>query len=114
MANPHRGQVPLQVGGTTYTLCLSANALCELEDYTGETVGAITEKLNGSSVGMKTIRALVWAALQDHHPEVDIKAAGNIITLAGMNACMEAIGKAFEYAFPAAEASDRPTKARAE
>lgn len=112
MANPHRGQVSLVAGDATYKLCFSANALCELEDLTGETVGAITEKLNGAGASMTLIRALVWAALQDHHPEVDIKAAGNIITLAGMAACMEAIGKAFELAFPAVE-DDRPTKAKA-
>lgn len=110
MANPHRGQVPLVAGDTTYTLCLSTNALCELEDITGETVTQVTEKLNGAGASMKLIRALVWAGLQDHHPDVDVKAAGKIISQAGMVACMEAIGKAFELALPAV-GGDHPTKA---
>lgn len=111
MANAVRGQVSLEAGGTTYTLCLSTNALCELEDATGESVAAITERMNGSGVHMKTVRVLVWAALQDHHPDIDLKGAGNVITAAGMKATMEAVGKAFELAFPVAEDDGRPTKA---
>lgn len=111
MANPHRGQVSLVAGDATYTLSFSANALCELEDATGETVAQITRKLNDSDgASMKLVRSLVWAALQDHHPEVDLKKAGRIITDAGMVATMEAIGRAFELAFPAQE-GDRPTTA---
>lgn len=114
MANPHRGQVSLKAGDTIYTLSLSANAICELEDHTGREIGDIASALNGS-VGMKMVRALVWAALQDHHPEIDIKGAGNVITAAGMHACMEAIGAAFQRAFPDVEGDDaRPPKAKAE
>jgi len=112
MANPHRGQVPLQAVGTTYTLCLSTNAMCELEGLTGEAIGTLAEKMNGDSVRMTDVRALVWAALQDHHPDADLKEAGNIITLAGMPATMEAVGRAFELAFPAVEDDgSRPPKA---
>jgi len=114
MANPHRGEVSLKAGDTTYTLSLSANAICELEDHTGRDIGDIASSLNGN-VAMKLVRALVWAALQDHHPDMDIKGAGRVITEAGMPACMEAIGVAFQRAFPdAEEGSARPPKAKVE
>ncbi|TXM55641.1 GTA-gp10 family protein, partial [Methylobacterium sp. WL120] len=32
MANRRRGEVPLDLGGTRYTLCLTLGALAELED----------------------------------------------------------------------------------
>lgn len=112
MANPHRGQVALKAGDATYTLCLSANAICELEDHTGRSISEIATSLNGNNVGMKTVRALVWAALQDHHPDVDLKEAGRIITDAGMAETMEAVGNAFSLAFPEGDGGSRPPKAK--
>jgi len=100
MANVHRGQVSLAVGDTTYTLSLSTNALCDLEDLFGKNVTEVAALLGADNVSMKTVRGMFWAALQDHHPDVDLKGAGRIITDAGMPAAMEAIGKAFKAAFP--------------
>jgi len=114
MANAVRGQVSLKAGDTTYTLSLSANAICELEDATGKDISDIAEAFNKGSVSMKSIRSLVWAALQDQHHEIDLKGAGDVITAAGMARCVEAIGHAFKAAFPEAEGSgSRPPKAKA-
>lgn len=115
MANAVKGQVSLKASDTIYTLCLSANAMCELEELTGETIGSLAVKMDGEAVRMTHVRALMWAALQDHHPEIDIKGAGRIITEAGMSACMEAIGMAFQRAFPDVEepGSPNPRKAKA-
>lgn len=115
MANAVRGQVSLKAGDTIYTLCLSANAMCSLEEHAGRDIGEIASSLNDKGVSMLLVRSLVWAALQDHHPDVDIKGAGHIITEAGMPACMEAIGVAFQRAFPDAEANAdaNPPKAKA-
>lgn len=101
MANPHKGQVALNVDGKDYTLSFSINALCELEDALGESVNAIAAQMGDSSkVRLKTIRTLVWAALLDHHPGTSVEEAGNIISAAGVPAAMEAIGGAFAKAFP--------------
>lgn len=113
MANAVRGQVSLRAGDTIYTLCLSANAMCSLEEHTGRDIGDIASSLNDNGVSMITVRSLVWAALQDHHPEIDIKGAGRVITEAGMSACMEAIGVAFQRAFPDAEVKDNPNPPKA-
>lgn len=116
MANPHRGSVALQVGDRAYTLSFSVNALCELEDHLGQPVAKIAETLNDpEAVRLTTVRALVWAALLDHHEDVDLRQAGHIATEATIPACMEAIGNAFHLAFPTpAEAKEdaRPQKAK--
>lgn len=113
MANAVRGQVSLKAGDTIYTLCLSANAMCSLEEHTGRDIGDIASSLNEKGVSMVLVRSLIWAALQDHHSDIDIKGAGNIITEAGMSACMEAIGLAFQRAFPDAEVKESPNPPKA-
>jgi hypothetical protein len=102
MANPHLGSVVLAAGDKVYQVSYSINALCELEDaFDGLPVPQIAEKLNDpAKVSLKTVRALIWAGLRDRHEETSIKDAGEIATLAGVPACMDAIGKAFQLAFP--------------
>lgn len=115
MANPHRGSVAIQVGDRAYTLAFTVNALCELEDVLGKPVAKIADGLSDpNNVRMSTVRALLWAGLQDHHPGTDLKAAGLIASEAGIPVVMEAIGKAFSLAFPEAEtATANPKKATA-
>lgn len=116
MANPHRGGVDLKAGDAVYTLSFSYNALCELEDaFDGLPVPQIAKKLNDPEhVSIKDVRRIVWAALRDHHSDVDLLGAGEVITAAGPAATMDAIGKAFSLAFPDAEASEdvRPRTAK--
>jgi len=116
MANAMRGEVPLKVGDQTYTLLLSINALCELESETGVPVPQLAESLNKpENVRLTTVRAIVWAALQERHPKVTLKDAGAIIHEAGLPAVMDAIGQAFQSAFPEAtgEQEQNPRKAKA-
>lgn len=105
MANPHRGEVTLEAGDKIYTLVLSTNALCDLEDhFGGRSFVQIVSDLNSpETMQIKTVRAVVWACLQEHHSGTDIKAAGTIITAAGMQNALEAVGKAVKQAFPDAK-----------
>lgn len=101
MANPQRGSVALQAGDRAYTLSLSVNAMCELEDAIGQPISQIAEQLNrAESVRLSTVRALVWAALRDHHPETTLAQAGELMSAVGVPAVMEKIGEAFQLAFP--------------
>lgn len=111
MANAHRGEVALG----DYTVSFSVNALADLEGELDMPVAKIAETMNKpENVRIGTVRALLWAGLQDNH-DVDLKAAGRIATEVGIPAAMEAIGKAFSLAFPDAEGekSARPPKAKA-
>lgn len=112
MANPHRGQVSLKAGDTTYTLSFSINAMCELEDLMNEPIAKIASGLNkASELRISTVRALAWAALRDHHADIDIKRAGEIVTEIGVPDAMAAIGKAFAAAFPEGGGRGNPRRA---
>ena len=115
MANAQRGEVALDVDGKTYVFRFSVNAICELEEALGSSVNTIAGQLSDmSAVKMKTVRALVWAALRDNHSEMTITDAGELISDAGVAAVMESVGLAFARAFPSGEAqkSSRPPKKR--
>lgn len=112
MANPHRGQVDLKAGDKVYTLSFSINAMCELEEQIGEPFPKIAAGLNDAAgVKFSTVRALVWASLRDHHDDVSLEAAGDLVEVAGLPSVMTAIGKAFANAFPAGAAKANPRKA---
>jgi hypothetical protein len=112
MANPHLGEVPLVAGDETYKVSLSLNAMCELEDAFERPLLEVIGDLQAAQTDPKklrlgTVRMLVWGALQDHHPDIDIKQAGIIAGLAGLPTVMDAIVKAIHLAFPQAVASGR-------
>ena len=101
MANPHRGQVSLVSGSATYILSFSVNALCALEEALDIPVSRIGTLMDDAdNLRMSTMRAVVWSALQDHHEGLDEKAAGLIISAAGIGPTMQKIGEAFQLAFP--------------
>lgn len=86
MANSERGEVAVEIGGVEYTLVLDTNALVRLEDVFSTSQKDVTfveilERVNRNS--MRHIRALVWAALQRHHPKVTMERAGDLIQEAG-------------------------------
>lgn len=83
MANAQRGEVGVEVNGKRYILKPTFNALCDLEELTGQTFGEIAVKAGkGSAVA---VRQLVWAYLQEYHAEeiTTVKDAGRWILDAG-------------------------------
>lgn len=110
MANKERGQVSIDIDGKAYKLVYSTNALCELEDALNRNVNSITTEVQDpSKVRLKTLRAMFWAGLTEHHPDIDLKAAGNLMTIGGASAVMTKVGEAFRLAFPEAdEVNGRP------
>lgn len=86
MANREKGEVSLTVGGKPYTLVLTTNAMVQLEDLFSTpdreaTFQQVLEKVSSGSV--RHIRGFVWAALQEYHPTMTVKDAGDFITEAG-------------------------------
>ncbi|WP_421505503.1 MULTISPECIES: GTA-gp10 family protein [Brucella] len=112
MANPKRGEVALILGDQTYTLSFSVSALCELEDALDMPVSKIGDLLNdAANLRMDTVRKVIWAALRDHHEEIDVKQAGKLAT--NIPLVMNTIGEAFQLAFPSEGNEPRPPKAKA-
>lgn len=96
MANPARGEVALRAAETDYTIKFSTNAICEVEDRLDKGLNTIIANMER----VTTVRALLWAGLRAHHPDMTLAGAGEIIDRVGMAPVTEAIGKALTAAFP--------------
>lgn len=109
MANRHRGQAALKVGDQVYTLVFDINAMCEIEYLLDLPTDAILERLM-SSPPLHVVRALLWGGLRANHPQIDLRAAGDLIEGAGGAAqALDAIGAAMQASFPDAEAGAAKT-----
>ena len=112
MANPNRGDVSVRAGDDEWTFSFSINALCELEDLLDKPVAQIVVTLGDpDNMRISNVRAMVWAALLDHHDGISLKEAGDVASKVGTMDCLEKVGKALELAFPT-KAAKSPRKAR--
>jgi hypothetical protein len=118
MANPHKGELSFEADGKTYTLVYSNNALVELEDKLNRGIVDLTTEMSlwaqdPTKIRLGLLRAVFWAAFIEHHPEVDLKAAGELITkVGGVAEVTSLVGEAFARAFPDPETKDtHPPKA---
>lgn len=110
MANKLKGEVSFEVGEKSYTMRFSANALCELEDATDMGINAVASQISDpANLRLKTVRAVFWAGLRDHHPEMTLHQAGEIVTEITLPKALELVGSAFELAFQE-EPKARPSK----
>jgi hypothetical protein len=112
MPNINRGDVSFEAEGKSYTLRFSIDALCNLEEAAGKGFAAIAIELTDPErMSVTLLRKVLWAGLLDHHPDIDLKAAGELIVAAGgAVAVLEQIEKAFAAAFPEKEEGARPPK----
>lgn len=88
----------MQVAGAIYRLHLDFNALCEFEDAIGDGTSAIELFKRFEAKQMPTakqVRALAYAVLRKHHPEVSLQEAGNLVSALGMENLSEAVSRAF-------------------
>lgn len=89
MANSQQGKVPIEIDGKTYTLSLSIDAMCQIED--AESAGGprvsfqdVIQRVNHGEI--RAARRLFWGALRDFHEDVTLKDAGALLTHVGMSA----------------------------
>jgi len=108
MANPHKGEVELKAGDSTYILRYSIDAICSLEDRLDKGFPAIVAEMSSpATMRLSAVREVLLAGLQEHRPDITVKQAGELIILAG--GALVVLGKvneAFAAAFPEPEASD--------
>lgn len=101
MANPHLGQVAVDIDGKEYKLSFSSNALCELEDALDLNVVQISELLGDPKKSrIKNVRAMFWASLLDHQPGTTMDDAKALMSKIKGNELVEMVGQAFMLAFP--------------
>jgi hypothetical protein len=102
MPNPHKGEVAFEAEGKTYTLRFSIDALCNLEEAAGKGFASIAIELSDpEKMSVSLLRKVLWAGLIEHHPDLDVRAAGELILAAGgAVVVLGQIEKAFTAAFP--------------
>ncbi len=65
MANRHRGEVAAELGGATYTLCLTLGALAELESaYGDKDLIAIAERFEQGRIGASDAIRIIGAGMR--------------------------------------------------
>jgi hypothetical protein len=109
MANPHKGEIEFESDGKRYTLSLSVNALCELDQALG-VEDAVTELMLAGKMKVPHYRTLFFLAIKHHHPELtDEKQAADLV---GLRQMIDLLGQATKAAFPSvdADAKENPPK----
>ena len=71
--------------GNEYELRFTLNAMAELEERYGDVDKAFNAMDKGS---FKAIRCVLWAGLQDKHPELTEQMVGSLIDMASMHEMM--------------------------
>lgn len=109
-ANAQKGEASIRVGQRDYTLAFNINAMCEVEYILNLSTDQILRAL-ASSPPLNVVRALLWGGLRQHHADVDLIGAGNLIEeMGGPGLALDGIGKALVSAFP--DAKDEPANPR--
>ncbi|MDH2309037.1 gene transfer agent family protein [Methylobacterium brachiatum] len=109
MANRIRGEVPLQLAGRRYTLCLTLGALAELEGalQAGDLVG-LAERFDGGRVSARDLIALLGAALRGGGHALDDDGVARLPLAGGLEAVSAALGEVLAAAFGEAPGPANP------
>lgn len=98
MAKQLKGAVKFTHAGKSFTLQLDFNAICDFGDAIGVDGVARLEVIGTKPLTGKETRALFWAALQEHHPEIDLREAGRMVM-----ACQAELMAAMQAMLPDAD-----------
>lgn len=100
MANRRRGEVPLDLGGTRYTLCFTLGALAELESALGaRDLTGLAERFAGGHLATRDLIALLGAALRGGGHALGEADVAALPLAGGLEPITAALGEALSAAF---------------
>ena len=102
--------VNFTAGGNAYSIKISTNAICRIEEITGKSLTEIIAAFDEGLVSVGMIRAIFAASVL---PRVSEDAAGDMIDDLTLARAGELIGQAFQSAFPESDGTANPPKATA-
>ena len=85
--------------GDKYKLQFDVNAVCEAEEVFKEPLEDVLNDVKKMKQA-RIIRVLLWAALQEHHPELSLRDTGKIIGEMGAEPIEKAIIGSLHAAYP--------------
>lgn len=94
MANKHRGEVSVMLDKER-TLRLTINSAADLE----ERLGFPVTKIDENTMGIKVIRAIVWASLLHENKKLTLEEAGDLIEQGDFNLISKKAMEAFNLVF---------------
>ncbi len=86
MANTKRGDVDIEIGGVTYTMRPSFEAICEIEHLTGLKILPLASDLSSGNIGMESVAQIIYAGIggYDKKSRPSFKEIGNEVKAAGL------------------------------
>ncbi len=100
MANHHRGDVDLQLAGTTLTLRLTLGALAEVEAaFAAPDLVALGERLQGGRFSARDLIPILGAAARGGGNRISDSDLAGQISAADLNACIDAVARLFANTF---------------
>jgi len=99
MANKERGEVAVQIGKQSYTLCFSTNAIAEIEQVGDASIMVLMAQYVTEGRAATT-RLMLWGALRKFHPDISLLDAGDMLddcTHEDGKSVGEAIGEAIRF-----------------
>ena len=101
MGNSVKGVFDLPAGDAVYKIRFGMNEIIELEEkFDRPATQIFTEMMTAENFRFRYLRDILHAGLQEHHPDVTEKEAGNIITEVGVTAASRVLMEAVMAAFP--------------
>jgi hypothetical protein len=109
VANALRGEAEFTVDGRAYKVRYSWNSAADFEDaLQGRALSDALLDVAKQRLSAKSLRAMLWAGLQENHPEVTLKEAGDLIGRMGRREAQRVMGAALRYYFPELEEGKDP------
>ena len=106
MGNPLRGEATFEVDGKQYRVRFSWNAAAVYEETAGRPLSDALLDVARERFSAKSLRAMLWAGLQDEHEDVTLKDAGRLIDKMGRKEAQRVMGVALRYFFPELEPAE--------
>jgi hypothetical protein len=100
MANPVKGELPLEVGGKRYTFVLGTYALAAVERRMKMPWTKLFKRAADGDWGMNEILAITHAGLLRHHRDMTEEQAADLIDAAGVERIVDLIGEAMKLMQP--------------
>ena len=108
MANKHRGEVEVKLGGTAYTLRPTFAALAEIEDKTDARLVTLARRFAEGDVGVRDVAVVLWAGMGESAPSLDD--VGRLVVERGLDALIPPAAAFVAIAFAGSSRSRGPAK----
>jgi len=110
MTRRGEGEASFEVDGKTWRLRFDWNTLADFEQASGKVATTVIDAMGDGTGTMTDVRAMFWAALQEHHPGVGLREAGRLVA-AGMQAFHRAAKSGLPGADDEADPAEKTTAA---